>query len=147
MHEIQSTININAPVAHVWQVLTNFKSYPDWNPFIVSITGKINIGAQLRVKMQLPGRKATTFKPQIINLVPNGEFRWLGKLGIPGLFDGEHYFMVSSNDENGTTLIHGERFKGILVPLFKRILSDTEKAFVEMNRALKVECEREHPNH
>jgi len=39
------------------------------------------------------------------------ELRWRG--GIPGLFEGEHYFRVAAT-EGGTALDHGERFTGVL---------------------------------
>ena len=32
--ELHSEIEINAPVERVWEVLTDFASYPRWNPFI-----------------------------------------------------------------------------------------------------------------
>lgn len=35
-----------------------------------------------------------TFKPKILIVEPNKEFRWKGKLGINGIFDGKHYFIL-----------------------------------------------------
>jgi hypothetical protein len=37
MHEIQSQIEIAARRERVWSILTDFPSYPSWNPFIRSI--------------------------------------------------------------------------------------------------------------
>jgi hypothetical protein len=43
-----------------------------------------------------------TFKPTILTLESNKEFRWKGKLGITGIFDGEHYFILEylNKDKN-----------------------------------------------
>ena len=50
---------------------------------------------------------------------PCEEFRWLGKLGIHGIADGEHFFVLTANDDGTTRLRHGERFSGVLVALQK----------------------------
>ena len=80
-----------------------------------------------------------TFKPIVLKYKPDKEFRWKGKLGIRGIFDGEHYFLLE--EANGQTkFIHGEEFAGILVPLMQKTLEKTEKGFILMNEALKKEC-------
>lgn len=70
-----------------------------------------------------------TFKPKILTLEPNKEFRWKGKLGINGIFDGEHYFILEYLDKNKTKFIHGEKFSGILVYFAGKMLDKTEKDF------------------
>ncbi|MFM2360786.1 MAG: hypothetical protein RLY16_2779, partial [Bacteroidota bacterium] len=39
--EIKTTIEIHASPARVWEVLTNFDEYPNWNPFIKSLKGEV----------------------------------------------------------------------------------------------------------
>lgn len=83
-----------------------------------------------------------TFKPIILTLESNNEFRWKGKLGINGIFDGEHYFILESLDKDITKFIQGEKFSGLLVPLAGKILDKTQKGFQLMNESIKNECER-----
>ena len=59
----------------------------------------------------------------------NKEFRWKGKLFFKGLFDGEHYFILSDNKNGTTTITHGEYFSGVLVGLLGKTLINTEVAF------------------
>lgn len=55
MKEIVTAINnINASAANLWQVLTDFKNYPAWNPVIKKITGKPAKDAKLEVHMPDP---------------------------------------------------------------------------------------------
>ena len=37
MHEIITTMEINAPPRSVWKVLVDFQAHPQWNPFVRSI--------------------------------------------------------------------------------------------------------------
>jgi len=43
------------------------------------------------------------------------ELRWLGRFLVPGLFDGEHYFIIAACPEGGVRFIQGGRFSGVLV--------------------------------
>ena len=142
MKNIQTEILINTNITKIWDVLMNFDSYPKWNPFITSISGEPKLGNRLTVSISPPGGKAMTFKPYILNLESNKEFRWKGKLGINGIFDGEHYFILESVDKDITKFIHGEKFSGLLVPLVGKMLDKTQKGFQLMNESIKNECER-----
>jgi hypothetical protein len=78
----------------VWRLLTNFASYPQWNPFIRSISGQHAPRERLQAHIEPPGGRGMTFKPKVLNAEPNRELRWLGHLLVPGLFDGEHSFTI-----------------------------------------------------
>lgn len=83
-----------------------------------------------------------TFKPKVLVFEPEKEFRWLGHLLFPGLFDGEHIFELTDQGNGTTVLVHMEKFKGILVPLFQKMLdTNTLEGFNAMNRALKLRSE------
>lgn len=140
--EIRTEIIIHANAAKVWHVLTDFDSYPRWNPFITSIQGNLRTGQSLTVRMQPPGASAMTFKPKILALQAEKEFRWLGHLLVKGLFDGEHIFEIEDNGNGTITFIHREKFGGILIPLFKKMLDHhTKQGFEQMNQALKQQAE------
>ncbi len=127
MKQIETEIIINTATERVWDVLTNFDHHPNWNPFIQTIKGEKLVGKKITVSMKPPDGNEMTFKPVIIKYEPNKEFRWKGKLGIKGIFDGEHYFILEKINENQTTFIHGEKFSGILVSLMGGILNKTKK--------------------
>jgi hypothetical protein len=142
MKNIQTEILINTDITKAWDVLMNFDNYPEWNPFITSISGEPKLGSRLTVSIKPPGGKGMTFKPNILTLEANKEFRWKGKLGINGIFDGEHYFILESVDNDITKFIHGEKFSGLLVPFVRKMLDKTQKGFQLMNESIKNECER-----
>jgi hypothetical protein len=143
MHRIETEIEINAPAERVWSLLMDFPSYPSWNPFICSIEGKPVVGQSLNVLIQPPGSGAMRFRPTVLKVEPNREFRWKGKLLVPGLFDGEHYFKLEPKPGGGLVFRQGEMFSGLLVPLLKRSLDGaTKQGFIAMNEALGREAEK-----
>ncbi|MEW6131297.1 MAG: SRPBCC domain-containing protein [Acidobacteriota bacterium] len=138
MREIVTQIEINAPAQRVWQILLDFDRYPQWNPFIKNISGEAKAGGRLNVRIHPPNSRAMTFKPTVLKAEPDRELRWLGRLLIPGLFDGEHRFVIEPIDENRVFFTHAERFNGLLVPLlWKSLDTQTREGFMQMNAALK----------
>lgn len=141
MKEIYTEIKIDAPVRVVWDLLTNFDYYPQWNPFIQEISGDQTVGAQIEVFIKPPNSNGMRFKPKILSYKPEEELKWLGSLCIPKLFDGKHGLILEKINENKVLFIQKEEFKGLFVPLFSRLLKDTESGFKLMNQALKREAE------
>jgi hypothetical protein len=82
------------------------------------------------------------FKPTVLTVRQERELRWLGHLLIPGVFDGEHYFLLEPIGDGKTRLMQGERFSGLLVGPLSGTLSATEAGFKAMNSALKREAEQ-----
>lgn len=139
---IYTEILIQASPEKVWSVFSDFNNYPNWNPFVKSLKGNLTIGEKLEVFLQPPNSKGMLFKPVLLNNTPFDEFRWIGKLFLPRIFDGEHTFKLIDNHDGTTTFIQFEHFRGILVPLMKQMLdTDTKNGFKLMNEALKVRCE------
>ena len=142
MKKIETRIKIDKPAQQVWEKLTDFQELSNWNPFLKKITGDPLSDNEIEVLLKVPGSdKTMTFKPRVLKFEKNREFRWKGKLLMPGIFDGEHYFILDELSENGTEFIHGEIFSGILIPFMGGMLEDTENGFDKMNEALKYEVE------
>src|SRR5947208_11464185 len=138
--ELRTEIEIAAPAERVWEILTDFDAYPEWNPFIKSLRGRPETSTKLEVRIEPPGGRGMTFKPTVLRAAPNRELRWLGRLLLPRLFDGEHSLRIEPT--NGQVrFVQSERFNGVLVPLFGKTLGQTREGFVQMNEALKRRAE------
>jgi hypothetical protein len=98
MRELRREIEIDASPERVWAVVTDFAGYPEWNPFIRSISGELREGAKLEVRIEPPGARAMTFKPTVRAVEASRELRWLGRLLFPGVFDGEHSLRIEPLD-------------------------------------------------
>ena len=107
---IKSEIIIDAPSEEVWKVLMNHEAYPEWNPFIKKITGSTKPGDYLETTLQTEGNDPMNFKPLVLKNQFSQEFRWKGKLGIKGIFDGEHYFILEEITPNQTQVYTRRKF-------------------------------------
>ncbi len=140
-HHISTAIEIDAPPAAVWAVLTDLDGYAAWNPFIVSSRGTVAVGERIENRMQPPGGKAMTFRPMVTVADADRVFEWRGQLGFPGVFDGRHRFEIEATT-TGSRLTQSETFTGLLVRFMRRSLdTHTMQGFEAMNSALKARAE------
>jgi len=137
---ITTSVQINADSQTVWKVFTDFKSYPEWNPFVKSLKGEVKVGNQIEVKLQ-----NMIFRPRVLKFDKSEEFIWLGHLWFKGLFDGEHSFRLTDNGDGTTTFEQRESFSGLLVRMLaKKLDKDTKPGFEAMNKELKLRVEKYH---
>jgi hypothetical protein len=143
VRELFTYTTIDAPRPQVWQVLTNFAAYSQWNPFYTEIEGQCIQGARLHVKVQLEER-SLTFTPDVKTLVPQSEMAWSEQLVVPGLLDGQHRFVLESNDSGQTRFVQHDTYSGALVPILMDLYqAQAENGFRRMNDALKKRVEQE----
>lgn len=136
--QITTDILINAPVPRVWQVLTDFPRWAEWNPTIRSLTGDLRLGGRLVARIHPSQGRPMTFRPRIVALTPGHNFAWLGRLGVPGLFDGRHSFTLTP-EGTATRLQNAESFRGVLVPFVPA--AQFAQDFHALNAALKARVE------
>lgn len=141
--QLSAQIDIDAGADRVWEVLTDFAAYPEWNPFITQASGTARAGETLTNRMQPVGGRAMTFRPKVLVASPGRELRWLGRLLMPGVFDGEHSFTITDLGGGKVRLVQAEEFRGVLVPFLARSLDQrTLPGFERMNEALKRRAEQ-----
>ena len=141
MRTIEATVVIDAPPSLVWDVLVTGEHYEEWNPFITEVSGEFVAGARPRLRIEPPGKPGMTFRARVLDATPQARLRWIGRLGLPGLCDGEHEFLFVAADRGGTQLTQRETFRGVLVPLLGGMLGPTRQGFEGMNAALRERAE------
>ena len=141
--QLRAQIEIDANAERVWGVLTDFGAYAQWNPFITEASGTAAVGERLTIRMQPEGGRGMAFRPTVLEAVSGTRLRWLGRVLLPGIFDGEHSFTIEPLDEGRVRLTQEEKFRGILVPLLSASLERrTLPGFEQMNQALKRRAEQ-----
>jgi hypothetical protein len=141
--QLNAEVQVQASPERVWEVLTDFAAYQDWNPFIVEAAGQAVPGSRLELRLRLPGRRATTIRPEVLDAEPARRLRWLGRLAVPGLFEGEHSFTIEAAGPGRVRLRQHEEFRGLLAPLLLALIArPTLEAFHLMNQALAARVEQ-----
>ena len=141
MRTIEHAVDIQAPAATVWQILTDTDRYQDWNAFMPRLSGRLAPGERLTLTVR-PGTRTMTFRPTVLAVEDGKLICWRGRLGMPGLFDGEHELRLEPTADGGTRFVQRESFTGLLVPMMPRVLVDTATGFAAMNTALRARAER-----
>lgn len=135
--EIRTEAQIDGTADEVWAVLSDFGAYGEWNPGMEEVRGEAKAGAHLTIRFALNGGRTMTMKPTVLVADPGRELRWLGRLVLPFVFDGEHRFEIREGSPGRVTFVQGERFEGLLVPFLKRLIEvDTLATFEKVNEAL-----------
>ncbi len=142
MRELRTEIEIQASPERVWQILTDLARYPEWNPFIHHAIGKAEVNETVDIDFQ-PDSKGLKLHCTVVKAEPNRELCWKYHVILPGLFRGEHSFIIEPTGANQVHFIDREVFNGLLVPLqAKAIDTDSRRGFEKMDRALKARAEQ-----
>jgi hypothetical protein len=145
MRELRNEIEFRGTPEAAWEVLADLPAHAEWNPFITRIGGELRAGSRIEVRLQPAGGRAMTFRPTVVVADPGRELRWIGRLLVPGVFDGEHRFVIEAAGPGRVRLIQSERFRGLLVPLlWKSLQPGTLDGFRAMNEALARRVEELH---
>ena len=140
--ELFAIVEIDAPAERVWEVLTDFRRYPEWNPFMPRVAGEAARRAELDVLVTPEGRRALRLRPRIVTFRPPREMRWRWLARLPGVFVGEQRFVVERLDAGRSRLIHEKRFRGLAVPFVRRVLDGpVKRSFEATGVALKAFAE------
>lgn len=139
MRLIRTEIDIDAPPAMVWDVLTDVAAYGEWNPHVRSVRGDLRVGESLDILVRRAGTRDRWMSVTVTSLAPAKTLEWVGRVGGPWLFEGRHTLTLEPLDGDRTHLVNSERLSGLFVPLV--VTSAPERDYEAMNRALKARVE------
>lgn len=75
MREVITSIEIRAKKEAVWSTIMDFPAYPEWNPFIKQIAGRVAVGHRLQVHMTLHKGHVPYFPPSSILSCRSASYR------------------------------------------------------------------------
>jgi hypothetical protein len=139
--ELRTEVEIHAPIAHVYAVLTDFARYEQWNPFLTAVQGPLVVGQRLAVEMSLPEGKTYLLQPEVTHVAENAELRWRGRFLTPALLEAEHFFLLTERGPSLTRVVQGQNFSGFLLRFAGSVLTLAARGSVYMDQALKKRAE------
>jgi hypothetical protein len=118
----RTTFPISASADTVWDVLTDFEHYPEWNPSLPSISGELRPGSTVSLTLGMPGRPSPKVKARLGDVEPGRRLTWHGNVGADWLFAGTREFLIDAQPDGTVRLTHVEDVRGVLFPLFRAVM-------------------------
>lgn len=138
----KTTFPIDASPARVWEVLTDFGSYPDWNPSLPRIEGELRPGETVSLTLGMPGRPSANVKATLDEVEPERLITWDGNVGADWIFSGHRELAIADRGDGTVDFTHIEDIGGALYPLFRLAMgSAIQRSHDEFNAALKRRAE------
>lgn len=141
MFVIDKTVEINAPAEVVWEVLTDFASYREWNPFILDCKSTLTPGEPIDLKVKL----FAVPQPQrewIKEFVPGRRFAYNMKPMPAGALRSQrsHDLVPAGNRTQYQSYFH---LDGWLMPLVRALMGGRlERGFAGMTAGVQQRAEQ-----
>ncbi|MCV2368719.1 SRPBCC domain-containing protein [Paucibacter oligotrophus] len=144
MKQLNTQVDVNAPISQVWEALLDLSKYGEWNPFIYQVDGSCRLNEVVTVHMHISGKGFQQYRVKLTKIDEAAKaFYWLGHFHVRGLIDGDHRFELLRLPDGRTRVRQYELFRGILVPLVwnSYIVRHLLPCFEALNENLKAWCE------
>jgi hypothetical protein len=128
------TSTVEGTKQDVWETLTAFAAYEQWNPVVTKASGEAREGSSLDLEVVLPGHDPEQLDAAVLIARPERKLRWQDRLLVPGVRDWEYEFALDPVGGGRVRVVQLLRIEGLLAPF-----ADTdaaEEALDLMARAL-----------
>ncbi|HLP91723.1 MAG TPA: SRPBCC domain-containing protein [Nostocaceae cyanobacterium] len=134
---------INAPQQLVWEQVTNFEAYSDWNPFVIKAYADFKIGAKISFLEDLQKFGQHWLNAQFLSIDPPYSFVWQGHFAATFLFTVRHSFIFEAINEYQTRFTQVHENSGLLIPYlaWRGVYVVSHQGYLNYNQALKERCE------
>ena len=146
MRTIEAVTDIAATPLQVWDVLTDFPTYPQWTTYIQQLEGRPEAGNRIKVVLGPPDRRPYVVRTPVLEATPGVRLAWAAV--IPGagwlphaVYTGAHEFLLTAIADGATRLTHREYFSGLIARLTKEGPRGGDEGFDAFNKALKGRVE------
>jgi len=127
MTPLSATIDIDAPVEHIWSVLLDIERWPEWNPTVTSLerldAGPLTVGSRARVRQ--PKLRPAEWRVTELDADARS-FTWITR--SPGVQVMGGHRVETTGDGSRVTL--SIRFSGLLAPLVARLARSLTQQYI-----------------
>ena len=114
---VEASSIIAAPPSRVWEALTDFDSYSDWNPFTTQVKTDFEIGSPVELHVDMPTRSETV-RTEWVNLIePEQTICWGMQMGHPVFLNANRWQILTPIKGNQTEYRTVDYFSGLLAPM------------------------------
>ena len=138
---LDDVVEIEAPAARVWEVVSDLAGYREWNPFVVDARSTLVPGEPIFMKVRVfPGITQPQWE-KVFDCDPDRGFSYGLTLPLGALASRRSHEIVATGDHTTRYVSHFE-ISGWLSPLVKLFTGRALRAgFSNMTRAVKQRAE------
>jgi hypothetical protein len=138
---VEFRTGVQAPAEIVWEVISDFATWKDWNPVHPRMEGEMRIGTPLRFDLVLGEAAATPVEATVQDWVPFEQLHWRTKR-LRGFVTAIRYLEIENMGPQNSTFSNGELFMG---PLVRWVSRDERRklraAYTRMGEAVRDHAE------
>lgn len=139
---IEHVLDIDAPPAVVWEVLTDLARYREWNPFVIDCRSTLVPGEPIDLLVKLRAKPQNQREWMIENVAGN-RFAYRMKPFPLGALSSRRSHELEDLRDGRTRYRSHMRLSGWLMPLVRALLGNNlERGFSEMSAAVRARSEQ-----
>ena len=139
---ISSTIEIAAPIDHVWAVLKDVERYPEWNPFTVIVKTTFELGSPVDMMVKLRPPRQLHQVEYVTSYVEGSKVSWGVAVGPKWFIDADRVQELTDLGSGRTRYFTSDEFRGVGIHLMKLLVGrDVQRGFDAVAQGLKRRCE------
>ena len=139
---VRAEIEIDAPAERIFDILTDLKSYPEWNPFTPRVESTLRPGDPVKLYVRLRGERLSHRVEYVTKNERPSRLCWGTTIGAGFLLRAERCQTLTRIDERRTRFVNEDVLRGWLAPLvmlaFGRAM---QRGFGSVATALKKRAE------
>ncbi|MFP8954909.1 SRPBCC family protein [Natrialbaceae archaeon A-arb3/5] len=114
MIELSDTIEIDQPAESIWQVITDFNSYDEWNPYLSVQQGTPAEETAIVVDIRPSAGPSRTETGKLTTVVPSEHLQWETVAFYHRLYTSGHAIELEPLDEAKTQVTNRRWLGGVL---------------------------------
>lgn len=142
--EVQDSLIINASKKKVFEALTQWNTYPEWNPYITKIEGDPKVGQEIKVFFSIGFGPALPLKCIVENLdAQKTVLSWEYQAVLPWVYTARHSFSIEEINSDQCQIVQIEKMQGLLGNRLQLIYHNIlKRRFQAMHEALRAQVEQ-----
>jgi hypothetical protein len=139
---IEHVLDIDAPPAVVWEVLTDLPRYGEWNPFVIECRSTLVPGDPIDLRVRLRATPQDQ-REWMLEMVPGERFAYRMKPFPLGSLSSRRSHEIEPLGAGRTRYRSHMQLSGWLMPLVRALLGENlQRGFAEMSAAVRSRAER-----
>lgn len=139
---IDIVVDIEAPAERVWQVITDFPRYAEWNTFVVACRSTLRPGDPIDMLVQLGGSRPRRQHEWVRTHTPGREFGYGMKPVVLGALRSHRSHTVTTLSPDRTAYASHFELAGWLQPMVTAVFGrNLRHGFAAMTAGIKEQAE------